>query len=109
MNLANALDAGCGVGFFAQALEECGLYVRGFDGRLENVVEARRRFPRFPFGQADIEDPDIARLGTFDLVLCFGLVYHLENPMLGGGNRNDVAVGAFAGGSELDGHSVVSK
>ena len=79
MSLANALDAGCGVGFFAQALEECGLYVRGFDGRLENVVEARRRFPRIPFGQGDIEDPDIARLGTFDLVLCFGLVYHLEH------------------------------
>ena len=82
MSLANALDAGCGVGFFAQALEECGLYVRGFDGRLENVLEARRRFPRIPFGQGDIEEPDIARLGTFDLVLCFGLVYHLENPML---------------------------
>jgi FkbM family methyltransferase len=82
LNLANALDAGCGVGFFAQALVDCGLYVRGFDGRLENVVEARRRFPRIPFGQGDIEDPDIARLGTFDLVLCFGLLYHLENPML---------------------------
>jgi len=82
MMLANALDAGCGVGFFAQALQECGLYVRGFDGRLENVVEARRRFPKIPFGQGDVEDPDIARLGTFDLVLCFGLVYHLENPML---------------------------
>jgi FkbM family methyltransferase len=82
MGLANALDAGCGVGFFAQTLGECGLYVRGFDGRLENVVEARRRFPRIPFGQGNVEDPDIARLGTFDLVLCFGLVYHLENPML---------------------------
>jgi SAM-dependent methyltransferase len=82
LNLANALDAGCGVGFFAQALHECGLYVRGFDGRLENVVEARHRFPRIPFGQGDIEDPDIARLGVFDPVLCFGLLYHLENPML---------------------------
>jgi SAM-dependent methyltransferase len=82
LNLANALDAGCGVGFFAQALHECGLDVCGFDGRLENVVEARRRFPRIPFGQGDIEDPDIARLGVCDLVLCFGLLYHLENPML---------------------------
>ena len=55
MELANALDAGCGVGFFAQTLGECGLYVRGFDGRLENVAEARRRFPRIPFGQGDVE------------------------------------------------------
>jgi FkbM family methyltransferase len=82
MLLANALDAGCGVGFFAQTLQECGLFVRGFDGRLENVVEARRRFPKIAFGEGDVEDPDITQLGTFDLVLCFGLVYHLENPML---------------------------
>jgi FkbM family methyltransferase len=82
LGLANALDAGCGVGFFAQVLHECGLYVRGFDGRMENVMEARKRFPRIPFGQGDIEDPDVVRAGKFDLVLCFGLLYHLENPML---------------------------
>jgi len=62
LSLANALDTGCGVGFFTEALHECGLYVRGFDGRLENVIEARRRFPRIPFGQGNLEDPDIARL-----------------------------------------------
>ena len=82
LNLANALDVGCGVGFFAQDLHNCGLYVRAFDGRLENIIEARNRFPEIPFAQADIQDPDIVRLGEFDLVLCFGLLYHLENPML---------------------------
>jgi FkbM family methyltransferase len=82
LNLANALDVGCGVGFFAQDLYNCGLYVRAFDGRLENIIEARKRFPRIPFAQGDIQNPDIARLGEFDLVLCFGLLYHLENPML---------------------------
>jgi FkbM family methyltransferase len=80
--LANAVDAGCGVGFFAQVLHDCGLYVRGFDGRLENVVEARKRFPRISFGQGNIQDPDIVRAGKFDLVLCFGLLYHLESPLL---------------------------
>jgi FkbM family methyltransferase len=82
LGLANAVDAGCGVGFFAQLLHECGLYVRGFDGRLENVVEARKRFPRIAFGQGNIQDPDIVRAGKFDLVLCFGLLYHLESPLL---------------------------
>jgi FkbM family methyltransferase len=82
LGLANAVDAGCGVGFFAQILHDCGLYVRGFDGRMENVVEARKRFPRISFGQGDIQDPDIARAGKFDLVLCFGLLYHLESPLL---------------------------
>ncbi len=82
LGLANAVDAGCGVGFFAQVLHDCGLYVRGFDGRMENVVEARKRFPRISFGQGNIQDPDIVRAGKFDLVLCFGLLYHLESPLL---------------------------
>lgn len=45
LGLRTALDAGCGVGFFSQVLQECGLEVNGFDGRSANVAEARRRFP----------------------------------------------------------------
>jgi FkbM family methyltransferase len=81
LKLTTALDAGCGLGFFSALLEEAGLAVKGFDGRLENVIEARRRFPRIPFAERDIEDRGIVELGEFDLVLCFGLLYHLENPM----------------------------
>ena len=81
LGLRNALDAGCGVGFFAQTLTELGLETRGFDGRLENVVEARKRFPRIAFERGDVESAEIVALGTFDLVLCFGLLYHLESPM----------------------------
>ena len=81
LGLRNALDAGCGVGFFSQTLSEMGLETRGFDGRIENVVEARKRFPKIAFEHGDIESPEIAALGTFDLVLCFGLLYHLESPM----------------------------
>src|SRR5947209_3921751 len=82
LKLSNAEDAGCGVGFFSQTLADCGLNVCGFDGRGENVTEARRRFPHIPFEQGDIEDDLILQLGGFDLVLCFGLLYHLENPLL---------------------------
>lgn len=82
LGLATALDAGCGVGFFAQILQECGLSVGAFDGRAANVAEARKRFPEIPFEQGDIENPGIRALGEFDLTLCFGLLYHLENPML---------------------------
>jgi FkbM family methyltransferase len=82
LGLSNALDAGCGVGFFSQTLAECGVNVCGFDARAENVEEAQRRFPGIPFGLADVEDRGILHLGRFDLVLCFGLLYHLENPVL---------------------------
>jgi FkbM family methyltransferase len=81
LGLRDALDAGCGVGFFAQTLTELGLETRGFDGRFENVIEARKRFPKIAFERGDIESAEIAALGTFDLVLCFGLLYHLESPM----------------------------
>src|SRR5713226_7194742 len=81
LELCNAVDAGCGVGFFSQTLSECGLNVCGFDGRAENVAEARRRFPHIPFEQGDIEERGVLELGRFDLVLCFGLLYHLENPL----------------------------
>jgi FkbM family methyltransferase len=81
LGLRRAVDAGCGVGFFAQTLTELGLETRGFDGRFENVVEARKRFPKIAFERGDIESAEIAALGTFDLVLCFGLLYHLESPM----------------------------
>src|ERR1700732_2396752 len=68
--------------FVAPILRECGMRVCGFDGRAENIAEARRRFPAIAFEQGDIEGADILRLGVFDLTLCFGLLYHLENPML---------------------------
>ena len=81
LGLSNAVDAGCGVGFFSQTLSECGLNICGFDARAENVEEAQRRFPQIPFGLADVEDRGVLQLGRFDLVLCFGLLYHLENPL----------------------------
>ena len=81
VGLSNAVDAGCGAGFFSQSLADCGLNVCGFDARGENVAEARRRFPHILFEQGDIEEQVILQLGRFDFVLCFGLLYHLENPL----------------------------
>ncbi len=82
IELSTSLDVGCGLGFFSQVLEEGGLTVRAFDGRLANVQEARQRYPNISFDQGDIESQSILNLGTFDLVLCFGLLYHLESPLL---------------------------
>jgi hypothetical protein len=82
LRMETTLDAGCGVRFFSQTLEKCGLSVCGFKGRKENNFEARRRFPQVPFETADLEDRSILELGRFDFVLCCGLLYHLENPLL---------------------------
>ena len=79
--LQTAFDTGCGVGYFSGVLQELGLRVTAADGRAENVAEARDRYPSIDFYVADAEDPSPANFGTFDLILCFGLLYHLENPL----------------------------
>ena len=80
--LITALDAGCGVGFFSQFLKDSGFKVTAFDGRAENIAEAQKRGPGIDFKLFNIEDPSLASLGKFDIVLCCGLLYHLENPFL---------------------------
>lgn len=76
------MDAGCGVGYFSEFLAGLGLQVTGVEGRAENVQEARRRYPKINFVHRDMEHREIKQLGPFDLVLCFGLLYHLENPFM---------------------------
>ena len=51
------------------------------DARENNIVEARSRHPGIDFRVADAEGVSLATLGTVDLVICFGLLYHLENPL----------------------------
>lgn len=80
IDLRTAVDVGCGVGHFSEFLHRLGFNVLALDGRRENVSEAKRRFPSLDFKVADAENIDIRSLGTFDLVLCVGLLYHLENP-----------------------------
>lgn len=80
LDLRTALDVGCGVGHFSTFLRDMGFQVTGVDGRAENVTEAQKRYPNIPFYIANVEDSSITHLGKFDLVLCFGLLYHLENP-----------------------------
>ncbi len=77
-----AADIGCGVGYFSGFLKDFGYTVRGWDAREENIEEARRRHPGIEFDTINVEDQNFSRLGKNDLVLCFGLLYHLENPFL---------------------------
>ena len=83
LGLRSALDVGCGVGHFSALLRDLQLQVTAFDGRPENIAEARKRHAGVDFRVADAEEFASSSSGVFDLVLCFGLLYHLENPMRG--------------------------
>jgi len=80
VELATALDIGCGVGSFSRFLFELGFRVIAIDGRPQNAEEGKRRYPEITFLTRDAEDPALPEIGTFDFVLCAGLLYHLENP-----------------------------
>ncbi len=82
LNLHTAVDVGCGLGYFSALLQSLGLEVTAADGRRENAEEAARRVPNVHFHTINAEDATLRSLGTFDLVFCFGLLYHLENPFL---------------------------
>jgi SAM-dependent methyltransferase len=79
--ISTALDAGAGVGYLAGHLAiRHKLRVTALDVRNSNVDEARRRHREPQFVVGDVEDASTLSLGDFDLVLAFGLIYHLENP-----------------------------
>jgi tRNA (mo5U34)-methyltransferase len=80
LDLSSALDVGCGAGAFSKFLADLEFRVVGLDGREENTREASRRHAGIEFQSGDVEELSAKQLGTFDFVLCVGLLYHLENP-----------------------------
>jgi SAM-dependent methyltransferase len=86
---SRALDLACSEGYFAQRLLDWGAdTVVGVDIRAGSIRRAelvRDHFgidpARLEFVQADIFELDPEALGTFDVVLMLGLIYHLENPV----------------------------
>jgi tRNA (mo5U34)-methyltransferase len=81
------LDIGCAEGFFSFEAERRGAReVIGIDSfpdsvRRFNIVKAARQSNATAF-LMNVYDLDPRRLGTFDLVLFYGVFYHLKHPQL---------------------------
>ncbi len=82
-----AVDLAAHQGWFATRLADAGLRrVTGVEQRLSHVMDSRLiaevlGFEEMEFLHSDIFDLDPDTLGTFDVVLMLGLLYHLENPV----------------------------
>ncbi len=80
------LDLGCNAGFWSLAAVQSGCdFVLGIDGRQLHVEQANFVFEvkgidprRYHFVRANLFDLAAADLGTFDIVLCMGVLYHVS-------------------------------
>jgi SAM-dependent methyltransferase len=77
------LDVGCGVGHLAQFFLQRGCEVVCVDGREENITTLRAHYPGLEGHVADIQSDPLDRFGKFDVVFCYGVLYHLANPLAG--------------------------
>jgi SAM-dependent methyltransferase len=74
------LDAGCGTGYGSELLVRAGAAeVVGIDIDAETVAVAQQAAPGARFEIADIREAP-AVLGDFDLIVCFEVLEHLEDP-----------------------------
>ena len=78
---SRVLDVGCGVGHHAAFYIERDCDVVCIDGRDENIEVLRGLHPGLEAHVRNVEHEDLTDLGDFDIVHCYGLLYHLENPV----------------------------
>ncbi len=83
----SVVDVACHQGFFATQLARMGCReVVAVDARPEHVADTMLMADVYALSnlrtvQADIATLDAAALGTFDVTLMLGLLYHVENPI----------------------------
>lgn len=83
------LDLGCNAGFWSLLAIESGCdYILGVDGRQMHVDQANFvcevnevEKGKYDFMVGNIFDLDFGQFGTFDIVLCLGLMYHISKHM----------------------------
>ena len=85
---ASAVDLACHQGYFSTELVKRGAgSVVSIDARDSHVEDTRRiatamqMADRIEARQSDVHAIDTGAMGTFDVVLMLGLIYHLENPI----------------------------
>lgn len=77
----NILEVGCGHAEIGAFFADLGAHVVAVDGRTKTINYARlrhRNVPRLELQQRDL-DGDFGALGRFDLIINFGLLYHLRD------------------------------
>lgn len=76
----SVLEVGAGVGDHSHYYLDRGCAITITEARPENLRALRRRYPDADVRALDVEHPDLAAAERFDVVHCYGLLYHLASP-----------------------------
>lgn len=79
------LDLACLEGMYAIEFARHGAQVLAIEGREAHIVKARAvadllDLDNVQFIQGDVRDISIEKSGTFDVILCLGILYHINAP-----------------------------
>jgi 2-polyprenyl-3-methyl-5-hydroxy-6-metoxy-1,4-benzoquinol methylase len=79
------LDLACLEGMYAIEFSQQGAHVSAIEGRETNVEKARfaartLSLSNIEFHQDDVRNLSEEKYGRFDVVLCLGILYHLDSP-----------------------------
>ena len=75
------LEVGAGIGLHTAFFEQRGCDVLSTDANPINVAEMLRLYPHRKIGVLDLDRPTaLTDLGSFEIVYCYGTLYHLADP-----------------------------
>lgn len=77
---STVLEVGAGIGSHTSFFLDRGCQVVSTEARPENLEVMRTRHPGIQVQQLDLDNPDSSVEDTFDIVYCYGVLYHLKEP-----------------------------
>lgn len=82
LNQCRILDIASLEGAYSAEFAQRGAEVLGVEGRRTNIERAKAHYemPNLKFVQDDVRNISREKYGEFDIVLCLGILYHLDEP-----------------------------
>ena len=74
------LEVGAGVGDHTSFFIDRSCIVTATDGRASNIAILQKRYPTVRSFTLDLDHPPAELKEEFDIVYCYGVLYHLEKP-----------------------------
>lgn len=74
------LEVGAGIGDHTSFFLDRQCHVTSVEAREENLKLLQLRYPNLNSKQFDLDNPEFIFEQTFDVVYCYGLLYHLKKP-----------------------------